>query len=462
MSNYWTPTLYVRMKDGTFKPVPVMGDPNDTQGGMTVYYLQRPSPSTEKLQAFPEGFRMLAGDSAKRTVGSNDLATRGISYACLGADKPETNDIPNYKCPGGLRAQVFFPSCWDGKNLDSSNHKSHMSYPDSQTYDNGPCPATHPVHMISVFYEVLYDTKLFDDQWNGTQHPFVFANGDTTGYGFHGDFLNGWDVDVLQKAIDTCNDNSGDVSACKAVTTFTPNESQQCHIGTSVNEETGGTLQKLPGCNPLTPGGSCTDTTQFGGAPPNFVDLTQASKKWEYSGCGGDSIYDRAFNGGYKGDDAMTVQMCVNYCSGLNMPYAGLEYGRECFCSDKLNPKYAPKDGVMGSCNFKCAGNSTQTCGGSGAMSVYHDCMGDVECKNWDLNTVAGSLVAQAVAASGVVSSSAALRSTTMVSIKTSSTARISSAAKPSSSSIKTSIKLSTSSAKATSTRVARRHARQV
>jgi hypothetical protein len=25
-----------------------------------------------------------------------------------------------------MRAETFFPSCWDGKNLDSADHKSHV------------------------------------------------------------------------------------------------------------------------------------------------------------------------------------------------------------------------------------------------------------------------------------------------------------------------------------------------
>src|SRR5689334_13876033 len=119
----------------TFKPVPVVGDPEDGSGGMTVYYLQRRGDPNERLTAFPEGFRMLAGDSLKRNL-TDDLPARGISFACLGSDKPETNGIPNYRCPGGLRAQVFFPSCWNGKDLDSPDHKSHVSYPNSSTYDN--------------------------------------------------------------------------------------------------------------------------------------------------------------------------------------------------------------------------------------------------------------------------------------------------------------------------------------
>jgi hypothetical protein len=132
---------------------------------------------------------MLAGDSDKRSD-SGDFAAKAVSFACLGANKDETNGLPNYNCPGGLRAQIFFPSCWDGKNLDSDDHRSHMAYPASGSYNNGPCPSSHPVQLISLFFEVLYNTNQFKDQWYGSKQPFVFANGDSTGYGFHGDFVS--------------------------------------------------------------------------------------------------------------------------------------------------------------------------------------------------------------------------------------------------------------------------------
>jgi hypothetical protein len=396
MSNYWTPQLYVRMKDGTFQTVPAVGDPRDVTGGMAVYYLQRPSPATEKLRAFPAGFRMLAGDSFKRS-GGTDLATQGISFACLGANKPETNYIPNYNCPGGLRAQVFFPSCWNGKELDTADHKSHMSYPNSTNYNNGPCPSTHPLHTISLFFETLYDTNPFLNQWTGSQHPFVFANGDATGYGYHGDFLNGWDVNVLQKAIDTCTDASGSVSKCAAVTQYTGAENQACQIPTTINEPVSGTLSKLPGCNNVTYGparatsnSACSDTPSFSAPSTNFVDLT-TSKRWSYAGCGGDNISDRAFRNGSTASDTMTVPACVEFCKKAGMPYAGLEYGRECFCAQKLDPRYAPKDGIMGSCNYKCAGNDAQVCGGYAAMSIYRDCSGQKECKNVVIGGATGS-----------------------------------------------------------------------
>lgn len=81
----------------------------------------------------------------------------------------------------GLRVQVFFPSCWNGRDLDSADHKSHMAYPDG--VDSGKCPSTHPVRFISIFYEVMYSVDDFKNQWYGNKQPFVLANGDPTGYG---------------------------------------------------------------------------------------------------------------------------------------------------------------------------------------------------------------------------------------------------------------------------------------
>jgi Domain of unknown function (DUF1996) len=49
-------------------------------------------------------------------------------------------------------------SCWDGKNLDSPDHKSHVAYPTagpaSFDTDGGACPTTHPVKIPQVMLEV--------------------------------------------------------------------------------------------------------------------------------------------------------------------------------------------------------------------------------------------------------------------------------------------------------------------
>ena len=55
-----------------------------------------------------------------------------------------------------------------------------MAYPVDTAYNNGRCPSSHPVHMISIFFETIYQTGNFADEWYGDSQPFVFAQGDPT------------------------------------------------------------------------------------------------------------------------------------------------------------------------------------------------------------------------------------------------------------------------------------------
>jgi hypothetical protein len=376
MSNYWTPKLYYQSENGTFIDVPQAGDGQGVYGGMTVYYLQRGGPNNDNLTAFPEGFRMLAGDPFKRAA-TTDFAGQAVSYVCLdySGTSSYTSGLPNKVCPDGLRAQVFFPSCWDGVNLDSADHKSHMAYPTKYSYDNGPCPATHPVHMISIFFEVIYSTAGFD-WWNGTTQPFVFAQGDPTGYGFHGDFLNGWDVDVLQKATDTCNNDSGLITDCPVFDFFTTAQSQACVIAPTINEAVTGELEKLPGCNPVSYGpgrapyseSGCTDTAALGYNPIYYQNVTG----WDYVGCAPDSVSSRTFTNSTYMSDSMTVEGCLSYCKARGLNYAGLEYATQCYCGDSLPTALQPTTGVLGNCFSPCAGNSSQYCGGANRLSIYY------------------------------------------------------------------------------------------
>lgn len=73
-------------------------------------------------------------------------------------------------------------SCWDGVNVDSADHKSHVAYPSSGVFETtGTCPDTHPVRLPQLMYEVMWDTTLFNDPelWpeDGSQ-PFVYSTGD--------------------------------------------------------------------------------------------------------------------------------------------------------------------------------------------------------------------------------------------------------------------------------------------
>lgn len=170
------------------------------------------------------------------------------------------------------------------------------------------------------------------------------------------------------------------------MTLFSTQENLACHIPTNINEQVDGTLDNLPGCNPATYGpdrtqpASCSDPPTPRPRSINHIDVTQ-TKQWEYTGCGTDSVSDRAFPRAMTTRNDMTVESCIDFCSSAGFAYAGLEYGSECFCADELNPTYAPRDGILGACTMKCAGNADQICGAANAMSVYHRCA-DKQCRN--------------------------------------------------------------------------------
>ncbi|KAL4867849.1 hypothetical protein BDV12DRAFT_209569 [Aspergillus spectabilis] len=182
-SNYWVPALYHRTGNengnGSFELVPyewsrVIYTASATRCGNRSYPL-----------APPAGLRFVAGDPKLQTYNDSDPAQPAISYMGLkqsGTSK-ETKHLPRQACEK-LSAQVFFPSCWDGENLDSPDHKSHMAYPAIGDYNKGICPKTHPVGIFSIFIEILFNTKPFPDYKN-----WVYAIGDRTGYGLHG---KGW------------------------------------------------------------------------------------------------------------------------------------------------------------------------------------------------------------------------------------------------------------------------------
>lgn len=392
LSVYWTPKLYLQAEDGTFEDVPQAGEGNGRTGGMTVYYQQRAGPKNDKLQAFPKDFRMFSGDPFRRNYTGEEAAPgNAVSFVCLDYEGGSTqhNEIPDKNCPDGLRAQIYFPSCWDGENLDSQDHRSHMAYPIGHD-DNGACPTSHPKHLISIFYEVIYSIDGFKDRWHGSGHPFVFAQGDGTGYGFHGDFINGWDIDTLQRATDECLNNSGRLEDCPVFANdlFTPDEQQACRIPPSINEATTGTLSALPGCNTPTngpeyarPPTTCAANATIGKQATYFTDLT--SSNWAYAGCAADDYFDRTLTGPSTSSDSMTVKTCVDFCESKGHALAGLEYARECYCGDDYSDaQQAPREGVLGACGEPCSGDESEICGAAGALSMYRKCEGGGQCEN--------------------------------------------------------------------------------
>ncbi|RYN88784.1 hypothetical protein AA0120_g6816 [Alternaria tenuissima] len=136
--------------------------------------------------------------------------------------------------------------CWDGVNLDSPNHREHVSYPATGTFENGgACPSTHPIRIPQILLETVWDTKQFNNKadWptDGSQ-PFLWSSGDATGFSTHADYLFGWKDNSLQKAMDGNNYVSAPTLKKQNIAT-----QNRCNVKDMVGENFDGWLTALPG-----------------------------------------------------------------------------------------------------------------------------------------------------------------------------------------------------------------------
>ncbi|MEU4682529.1 DUF1996 domain-containing protein [Streptomyces xinghaiensis] len=156
-----------------------------------------------KVVAMPRFLRIITGDAKAFT---NGTANANASWSCTGfEDRQLTNKYP--LCPEGsdvVRTSTF-QSCWDGRNTDSANHRSHVAFADPET---GACPSGFkaiPQLVQRLVYDV--DAPSLDD--NGRSTPFFAVDGfpeqlhkPVTD---HGDFVNVFDEDLMNTMVQCIN-----------------------------------------------------------------------------------------------------------------------------------------------------------------------------------------------------------------------------------------------------------------
>jgi hypothetical protein len=174
---YWVPALY----QGSARVIP--------QGTQIYYRAANKEPRT--VQAFPSGFKVIAGDAHASARQDPTVASWNCGGGAPGI--PSGGSVPF--CPPGtlLTLKIQFPDCWNGANLDSADHKSHTAY----AARSGPrrvCPATHPVALPQITLNVKYRTL------GGPTTRLASGSADTA----HADFFNAWNQPALEALVAGC------------------------------------------------------------------------------------------------------------------------------------------------------------------------------------------------------------------------------------------------------------------
>ncbi|MGW3142108.1 DUF1996 domain-containing protein [Streptomyces sp. NPDC001139] len=183
-SGYWMPTLY----NGDQRILPVGPQVIYYKAGVTDYTSVRPFP---KGLRFVVGSPMQSADEFRHHPGFVEGWECGDSY--FNTEFPAT--CPN-RADVQLNIRFQAPSCWDGRYLDTPDHRSHMAYPVVKpgTNDN-ICPADHPVALPMIEFKMAFPV-------NGDMSKVRLASG--AGHTFHYDFFNAWDAPTLKALVDHC------------------------------------------------------------------------------------------------------------------------------------------------------------------------------------------------------------------------------------------------------------------
>ena len=191
-SSYWFPILFAKNGKGELKSLPVLG---------TFVYYAIESSDIENLIDFPDDFRMIGGNKDAKT------SQPGLVFMC----DDFTVFVPGFPTDMSCKfiyAKLILPNCWDGLNA-YKNDQSHVAR--SFTNDAGEkvCPDGFkwiPQITVNTKFDLasMKSSGFFSKSDLSNKLELVLSNGDTTGFGFHVDFLHGWKKGVVLEALKKC------------------------------------------------------------------------------------------------------------------------------------------------------------------------------------------------------------------------------------------------------------------
>ena len=195
---------------------------------IAIYYKRLPASHPDCQQGkgcigLPRGLRFVFG----RTMSGGSTQTSYFNCEGPGAVAGHYLTLVEAakNCPVGARigAVIHAPQCWNGKELDSPDHRSHVSYTVSDPHTAAvSCPSTHPYRIheftLGAWFPVddtldrSGNTSTDITTWHFASDRMAGMTPQVSGMTFHADWYGAWDDDVLATWLANCIDKRLDCS----------------------------------------------------------------------------------------------------------------------------------------------------------------------------------------------------------------------------------------------------------
>ncbi|MHA5048424.1 DUF1996 domain-containing protein [Streptomyces sp. SD15] len=151
--------------------------------------------------AMPTALRIITGDAKSFVNGLNNANT---NWSCTGfEDRQLTDKYPI--CPEGSSVvrTSFFQSCWDGQNIDSANHRTHVDFVEA----DGSCSnGFQAIPQLQV--RLVYDVQAPQINNGQVVNPFAvdsFPDQLHKPITDHNDFINFFDENTMNEMVNCIN-----------------------------------------------------------------------------------------------------------------------------------------------------------------------------------------------------------------------------------------------------------------
>lgn len=192
---------------------------------VTIYYKRRPASDPQcqvgakACVGIPRGLKLVFGWDQTRP--NAPQPETNFNYGCqrgsipIGAGAKTLGPVAEYCNAAGLQinARIHTPTCWNGVDLDSPDHRSHV-VPGT----TAGCPSTHPYIIPEFTLGAIYSIEAGDDTklWHLSSDHMLPKM--VPGASFHSDYFEAWEEPIrlrweaacLDKMLNCSDGNLGD------------------------------------------------------------------------------------------------------------------------------------------------------------------------------------------------------------------------------------------------------------